>query len=322
MPERSRPSRPSWHLPTYRIGHFLNQPDNPTGFAITCFSKMAEPQVEDLHKHTFYEIIWIEAGACRQLIDYKEYAVTPGTLFFISPGQVHRFEEWQHVSGGSILFTEAFFLLNQQNKDALFELSFLDNVYANPLVRPDAANYQSIRQLIALLQDEYRRPDASARVEQALLHALLGQIQRTVDMAEGRCGQPPADPARPVAAPVFSAAYLVLFKRFKLLLDAHYAEALTAGAYADRLAVTPHHLNHVVKRIAGTTVSAMIRARTILEAKRLLTFTDLSMTEVAAQLGIFDSSYFAKLFRAETGHAPLAFRQTISESYRKESVSS
>jgi AraC family transcriptional regulator, transcriptional activator of pobA len=307
------------HLPVYHIGHFLNQPDNPTGFAITCFSKMAEPEVEDRHKHTFYEIIWVETGACRQLIDYQEYAVAPETLFFISPGQVHQFEEWQHVTGGSILFTEAFFLLNQQNKDALFELSFLDNRYAKPLVQPDAASYQSIRQLIALLQEEYRRPDASARVEQALLHALLGQIQRSVDVAEGRCGQPDATGSR--TAP-FSAAYLVLYKRFKRLLDQHCTEALTPGDYADRLAVTPHHLNHVVKRITGTTASAVVRARAMLEAKRLLTFTDLTITEVAARLSLFDSSYFAKIFRAETGTSPLAFRQAISESYRKGSVSS
>ena len=181
-------------FPAYHIGHFLNQPNQPVGFAITRFGTMAEPEVDDPHKHTFYELIWTEAGHSRQRIDYQDYAVAPGSLFFISPGQLHEFEEWQQVAGGSIMFTEEFFLLNQQNQDLLFELSFLDNFYANPLVQPDAASARSIQLLISLLSDEYARPDAAPRVLQALLHALLGLIQRAVDVAEGRCGHP--DPAR------------------------------------------------------------------------------------------------------------------------------
>ena len=311
-------------FPAYHIGHFLNQPDQPMGFALTRFGTMAEPDVEDPHRHTFYEIIWTEAGHCRQRIDYQEYAVAPGSLFFISPGQVHEFEEWQQVTGGSILFTEEFFLLNQQNQDLLFELSFLDNFYANPLVRPDAASQHGIQQLIGLLADEYARPDAAARVLQALLHALLGLIQRAVDVAEGRGGPPdltrPDDPAADWPAPArpFSATSLVLYKKFKRLLDQHCADALTAGDYAARLAVTAHHLNHVVKRVTGTTASAVIRARTVLEAKRLLTFTDLPMSEVAARLSLFDASYFAKLFKAETGQAPLEFRRGLSEPRRQQ----
>lgn len=293
------------------------------GFAITRFGEMVEPDVDDLHKHTFYEIIWTDAGRSHQHIDYRAYAMEPHSLFFISPGQLHQFEEWQVLTGGSIFFTEEFFLLNQQNQDALFELSFLDNFYANPLVQPDAASYAGIRQLIGLLLDEYARPSASARVMQALLHALMGLIQRSVDVEEGRDRRPVPSGTGAGAAPtapvqLHPAAHMVLYKRFKRLLDQHYAEALTPGTYADRLAVIPHHLNHVVKRITGTTAGAVVRARAVLEAKRLLTFTDLSVQEIAAQLSFFDSSYFAKLFKAETGRAPLDFRRTQSDFYRKE----
>ncbi len=306
-------------FPRYHIGHFLNQPDQPTDFAITRFGEMAEPDVADLHQHTFYEIIWIDAGTCRQWIDYRQYTVAPGSLFFISPGQLHQFEEWQQVAGGSILFTEAFFLLHQQNQNALFELSFLDNFYANPLVQPDPTSLAGTQQLIGLLLTEYARPDASTRVAQALLHALLGLIQRSVDVAEGRgAAPPPPDASTPALA--YPASHLVLYKRFKLLLDQHYAAALTPGAYADQLAVTAHHLNEVVKRITGQTAGAVVQARTMLEAKRLLTFTDLPVAEIAARLGLFDASYFARRFRTETGLTPLAFRQASAEISRKGSV--
>jgi AraC family transcriptional activator of pobA len=88
------------------------------------------------------------------------------------------------------------------------------------------------------------------------------------------------------------------------------------GNYADKLHVTAHHLNHVVKQVTGKTSTAVIRDRSILEAKRLFTYTDLSVSEVAARLNYFDSSYFAKLFKASAGMSPSAFRDTISVSYR------
>lgn len=114
-------------FPFYTIGHFINEPTNRTEFEIMRFDEMDEPEVDDIHKHTFYEILWTEKGISKQTIDYKEYEVLPNSLFFISPNQVHQFEEWKPLKGGTILFTEDFFLLNQNHKDKLFELSFLDN---------------------------------------------------------------------------------------------------------------------------------------------------------------------------------------------------
>jgi hypothetical protein len=56
-------------FPLYSIGDFINEPENPTGFEITLFENMAEPQVEDLHKHTVYEILFVDGGKSKQTID-------------------------------------------------------------------------------------------------------------------------------------------------------------------------------------------------------------------------------------------------------------
>ncbi len=288
-------------FPFYSIGHFINQPTNPTQFEITCFEEMEEPDVEDPHKHTFYEIIWIEEGVSKQVIDYREFVIQPGTLFFISPGQVHQFDEWQGVKGGSVFFTESFFLLNQQNKDRLFELSFLDNFYTNPFLRPEATEYAEVKHTIDWLFKEKGRTDPSPFILQSLLHVLLARIQRLFDQQTQK---------------IVTRKQVVIYKRFKELVDVHFAEALSAGAYAEKLHVTQHHLNHVVKGVTGKTASEVIRARTMLEAKRLLTFTDQAVSEVAAGLGLFDASYFARIFKAETGVSPIELKKAISEKYR------
>ena len=289
-------------FPRYHIGHFINEPNNPTAFEITRFEEMGELDIEDPHQHTFYEILWFDEGVSKQIIDYQEYEITPQTFFFISPNQVHHFEEYQPLKGGSVFFTEDFFLLHQQDPEKLFEMTFLDNFYTQPFFKPDQKTYAEVRQTIDLLITEKRRLDCSQHIVQSLLTILLAQIQRGIELENNtRCPK----------------KYLVLYKKLKHLIDSHYQEGLTAGDYAARLFVTQHHLNVIAKQVTGKTTSALIRARSILEAKRLLTFSAYSISEIADYLGYCDLSYFDKTFKAEAQVAPLDFRKAMSEKYRK-----
>ncbi len=286
----------------YNIGHFINQPTNPTDFEIMRFDEMEEPDVDDMHKHSFYEILWTEQGMSYQTIDYKVYEVLPNTMFFISPNQLHQFEEWKPLTGGTILFTEDFFLLNHDSKNRLFELTFLDNFYANPCINFNRKDFTEIKQTIDLISKEQKRNDRSPTITQSLLHILLAQVQRCIDTQ--------------LEKPI-SKKYLILYKQFKNLLDKHFVENKTTRFYASQLFVTQHHLSLICKTVTGKTTSEVIRARSILEAKRLLTFTDSSVSEIATQLHYFDSSYFAKLFKTETKMSPIAFKNQMSEKYRK-----
>jgi AraC family transcriptional regulator, transcriptional activator of pobA len=88
------------HFPILFHRAFVNEPTKATEFEVMRFDKIEEPNVDDFHKHIFYEIIWIEKGISKQMIDYKEYEVKPNSLFFISLGQLHYFEEWKPIIGG------------------------------------------------------------------------------------------------------------------------------------------------------------------------------------------------------------------------------
>lgn len=223
-------------FPHFTIGHFINQPTSPTEFEILRFEEMEEPNVDDIHKHTFYEILWTEKGLSKQIIDYREYEVLPNSLFFISPNQVHQFEEWKPLIGGTILFTEDFFLLNHNNKDKLFELTFLDNFYTNPCIQLDKRNFSEIKKTIDLIITEQKRNDKSQTITQSLLHILLAQVQRCIDTETEKTA---------------SRKYLLLYKQFKNLLDKHYSENVTSSFFAQQLSVTPHHLNLITKEVTG-----------------------------------------------------------------------
>jgi AraC family transcriptional regulator, transcriptional activator of pobA len=280
----------------------LNRPTERIPFAITRFEGMEEPDIEDPHSHDFYEIIWVEEGTSVQAIDHIEYTLSPGTLFFISPGQLHFFAEWEQVRGGSILFSQAFVGLGDARPDTLFALSFLDNLYAAPMLILGPDDLPQLRQTIHQLEAEAARPNTSATLQRAYLLVLLGQIQRLVDTTSRTVPHKP---------------YVVLYKRLMELVEQHYRTRLGVQQYADMLSITQHHLNLVVKDVTGQTAGEAIRERTLREAKRLLTFTDLTVTEIADTLGFEDIAYFARLFRRDAGQGPMEFRKTMSEKYRK-----
>jgi AraC family transcriptional regulator, transcriptional activator of pobA len=285
----------------FNIGDFINKPQSKTEFEILEFSTMTEPDVDDVHRHTFYEILWVDSGKSRQIIDYVPHTLGSRSLFFISPGQVHEFEAWQPLQGGTIMFTRDFFLMGRQDNHALFELSFLDNAYTSPQLRLGASEFKAVRNTITQLLQERKGKNPDEQILQSLLHILLRQIQRGVD---GK-----TDYEKPKR-------YLILQKQFQELIEQNFKTNNTTQYYADELNITQHHLNRIIKEQTGKTATELIRARTLLEAKRMLTFTDLTISEIAAELGFFDSSYFAKIFKKEEGVSASAFQQRMSEKYR------
>ncbi|WP_306301492.1 helix-turn-helix domain-containing protein [Verrucomicrobium spinosum] len=80
--------------------------------------------------------------------------------------------------------------------------------------------------------------------------------------------------------------------------------------------MTAGHLNDVVRQFTAGTAGELIHARELLEARRLLMHTELSVSEIAYRLGYKDPSYFARVFRKSTGQAPADFRAAIRETCR------
>ncbi|MCY0976583.1 AraC family ligand binding domain-containing protein [Chryseobacterium wangxinyae] len=123
--------------------------------------------------------MWITKGNSRQTIDYKNYEIAEDSLFFISPGQLHVFEDWQDIEGYCILFTEAFFLQLFQDKNILSGLSYLDNLYSKPFLKLDENAKKQLKPLVDLLFLE-KYPENI----QALLFVFLRKIQNLFSESE------------------------------------------------------------------------------------------------------------------------------------------
>ncbi len=101
---------------------------------------------------------------------------------------------------------------------------------------------------------------------------------------------------------------LKLFQRFNQLTDAHYHEHWTVPEYASELHLTESRLTDICRRFANRSPKRLIFDRQLREARRLLLFSDSTVSEIAWQLGFKDPAYFARFFNRLTGCSPSAYR--------------
>ena len=97
------------------------------------------------------------------------------------------------------------------------------------------------------------------------------------------------------------------FRKLEQLIDQNFLTMKKASNYANELNVSTKHLNKIVVNTIGKTTTDLIHQRILLEAKRLLTHGELTVQEIAFELGYDDSSYFSRLFKNKCGVSPSVF---------------
>jgi AraC-like DNA-binding protein len=150
------------------------------------------------------------------------------------------------------------------------------------------------------MEKEQARIDRIPSIVQSYLQILLSQVQRYND--------------NKLSTPI-SRKFMNQFKLFKRNLEIHFRDNQGAAFYASQLNITQHHLNLICKEVASCTTTDIIKARSVLEAKRLLSFTDKTIAEIALDLNFTDSSHLTKMFRSLTHQTPQQFKSKMSENY-------
>ncbi|WP_016906543.1 helix-turn-helix transcriptional regulator [Streptomyces xiaopingdaonensis] len=266
------------------------------------------------HRHTFHELILLTAGEGTHLVDLRPARLAPPQLHVIAPGQVHSWAQAHDLDGKVVLFEDAFLLAHPGDGELLALLA-----RSGPL-RLDEESAEQTSTLLTAMEDEYTgaRPGALS-VLQAYLHILLVRLRRLAPSApaQSRCSGPskrpgePADSAKPPPERRRTPRTTSPAERFTTQLARPGAAAAerSVTAWAAKLGVSVGHLNACVREATGRTPGQLLRQAQTLEAKRLLTSTDLTVARVAHEVGFSDAAYFCRFFRRETGTTPGEFRR-------------
>ena len=253
------------------------------------------------HRHSFYEILYIEQGKGMHVIDFKPYSVEPASLYFLSPGQVHFWELSNGLEGSAIMFTEEFLFSFPSKQSLINELLIFHNISDSPQLKLSRDQDELIHQTVHHMHKEYLSNEyGRVSILQSYLRILLVRIQRmfTADRIKRNSALPSS-----------------LVNNFKKIVSEHFLTQGKVSFYADKLGVSEANLYEVVKKVTGMTPGQIIRNEIVIEAKRQLAHTDLKIAEIGYKLDFDDPSYFGRFFKRETGRSPNAFRLHTREKY-------
>ena len=256
--------------------------------------RVGEGPIRAPHRHDYHELLWVRAGSGRHLIDGEPLPVRPHTLTIIGRGQVHQFEQADDLQGALLRFTDA--ALAGGGVDRIASNWLLSGRGGRAIAVPEGEGARLDAALAALAAETRRPPDPyAADVVRHLLSTILLWAERWYDAA--RTERRDADDAD-----------VQLHRRFAERLEADFAAHHDAAHYADALAVPGSALSRALVTLTGRSTKELITERVMLEAMRLLRFTDLTVGEIAFRVGFGDPLYFSRAFKRHTGRAPLAYR--------------
>lgn len=239
------------------------------------------------HRHNHYfEIIYLSKGSGFHFIDLGKYAVAPPVMYFVRQEQIHYWELYTEPEGYVVIIKKSFIeqsldnelksLFTRISKQCCFQLD--DNC--------------TIETILKLLTKEINSDRGNMfTVTEGLLKSLLAKVLE-------------------VAKPLLKRAEVKedLYQSLIELLSFNGGIKNKVNHYAEKLHTSPQNLNTACRIAANHSAAEVLSYFTISEAKRLLLYTDNTVSEISFALEFNDPSHFVKYFKRITGGTPQSFR--------------
>jgi AraC-like DNA-binding protein len=249
---------------------------------------------------SFIKIAFVKAGG-RVVIDFTEYQLEQDALFFINVGQYYEFD--QGCSGTMIYYNRDFYCVEIHDKEVACDGILFHNVYEIPVVLLSSQSSLNAQNIINEVKSEFERDDSSMEeMLRILLKQLIIKSTRLWKQRHQKSGED-------------AGAEVEFTRNFSQLVEWHYTKHHTVADYADLLNISPKALNKRITRYSNTSPNDIIKNRIIMEAKRLLVHTNLSVKEIGYKLGYDDPSYFIRLFTKQAETSPQHFRQQYTPAH-------
>jgi AraC-like DNA-binding protein len=234
----------------------------------------------------------VTEGKGTHAIDLQHLDLRPQRLFLILPGQIHTLADVSNVNGRVLLFNDTFLPLSRRKfSGGIWPVLTTNQPRAIRLPTTDMEYW------VASLAEMERELTSKQEYRQEILFHTVSLLLIRSARSHGARSQKRSN-----------VPYDFLFN-FQELIEENFMTLKTPRDYAAKMNITPNYLNALCRKKSGKSAGELIRQRILLEAKRLLAHSTMSISEIAFQLGFEDNSYFGRYFRRYTRLTPGEFRQ-------------
>ena len=257
--------------------------------------ELTQGQPDVAHRHEYYIILLVKKASGKHIIDFNEFELGIRQMFFISPGQVHQVMEKEKSLGHILSFSTQFLLENGIEKCFIDDLYIFKDFGFSPPLQLSNEEFERFQKIVEDIY-EFEKTDKKFKYQAigALLKLLLIQSNNVCSLTGTENTQN-------------AQASVLLLRNFKTLLESNFKKWHMVSDYADELNITSDYLNVSLKSLTGTSAKDHIQKRILVEAKRLLKFSDMNTKEIAYELGFSEPANFTNFFKKHTGVPPSRF---------------
>ncbi len=272
-------------------------------FSIIPFEDTQRVQFESYCRADYYQIVWVKQGEAVFEIDMKKVRLSSDQCICIGKDLVYKFDSENEYSGYVVSFAEHFFVRCDADRVFLQDaLIFKD--HSHPVSAIDIMTYNGLANveyiLTIYLDNDYPlRNDIIHTLLKLFLFRSESALIKTVDPV------PVSDPNK------------ILVNKFRDLVNEHFIEHKDLVFYTEQLGVSSRQLLYATKQAFGKNAKEIIIEKVIIEGKRFLIYSGLSVKQIAYCLGFNEPNNFSIFFNKYTGMTPLEFKKEIADSSTK-----
>ncbi|MEA1849530.1 AraC family transcriptional regulator [Chryseobacterium sp. MHB01] len=245
------------------------------------------------------KIMFIPSGY-EMSVDFNYFEITQPSLFFLTNQHVKIIKAQEKAK--LLYYNRDFYCIQIHDKEVACDGLLFHNIFEIPFVELDREEDIIIQQLFQNIEHELESRDSSAEemirtyVKQIIIRATRKWKKQNLDNGSIKVPSNEVD----------------IFRDFSRLLEIHFREKHNVSEYAELLHIAPKTLTHKFKSLQLESPNQLIINRIILEAKRLLIYTDKTVKEIAYDLGYEDPAYFNRLFTNKTKNTPAHFKKSYT----------
>lgn len=273
--------------------------DDYKKFGFEHFSKNDFEIVDRIKVLPYIKVFYIPSGY-ELTVDFNHYKTESPTLFFITY-QLLEIKKGNPDEASLLYYNRDFYCIQIHDKEVACDGLLFHNVFENPKVELSESENTIIKNLFYNIKDELLSKDSSS---EEMIRTYLKQIIIRATR-KWKIQNIETDHLK------ITHQELNVFRDFSRYLEIHYRQKHHVSDYAEMLHLAPKTLTHKFKNLNLDSPNQYIINRILLEAKRLLFYTEKTVKEIAYDLGYEDPAYFNRLFTQKTGTTPANFKKNF-----------
>lgn len=263
-------------------------------FTLTDFS--CAPSQELLKKKNLYKVLWSRKNVSKIKIDDYHLDLNENEVIFCTPLNVMDID-MHPESLLAFVFNQEFFCI-QTHDDQVSCNGFLFFGSSQPQrITLNEKEVDHFKNMLNLFKEDLAIKD---HLQGEMLRSLLKRLLIiSTRMAK-----------KDLPQPSITNAQMKVIREYNVLVEKHFREFHQVKEYADLLFKSPKTLSNLFPKYSDKSPIMVINERIVLEAKRLLLYSDKSTDEISRELGYKDPGHFSKFFKKHEGLSPSIFRKT------------